>query len=222
MTTRQTVYETVPTDSLTPHPENYRRANIPGIRASLRAHGQYRPLVAQRTTRHILAGNNTWLAAREEGLADIDVRWVDVPDDEAREILAVDNKTSDDATNDDRALAELLARLDGDHDALARAGYTIDEYTELARMTGLLEEDSGTFLDGYLADTEPDTGPLEHPEDQDRHFVTVSWPVTADARDRILRGLRAVQDRHPDEISTLSDALAWACIRLQNGDPPDG
>ena len=52
--------ERVPVSSLTLFPGNARKGNQPAIAASLAAHGQVTPLVVQRSTRHVLGGNNTW------------------------------------------------------------------------------------------------------------------------------------------------------------------
>lgn len=100
-----------PIDSLTVHPRNARRGNIKLIAESLAAHGQYRPIVAQTSTRHILAGNHTWQAAKSLGWTSIAVTWLDVDDAEAAAVLIADNRTSDLATYDDAALATLLRSL---------------------------------------------------------------------------------------------------------------
>lgn len=103
--------ETVQVTNLREHPANPRRGDIDAIAASLQAHGQYRPIVAQHGTGYILAGNHTWKAARRLGWKHVAVTWIDVDDQTAAKVLIADNRTSDLATYDDSALAALLRDL---------------------------------------------------------------------------------------------------------------
>ena len=48
----------VPVDGLQHYPGNPRKGNVAAIRASLEAHGLYRPLVVQKSTGYILTGNH--------------------------------------------------------------------------------------------------------------------------------------------------------------------
>jgi ParB-like chromosome segregation protein Spo0J len=59
--------EVVSVGSLVPFPGNPRRGDVPAIKDSLQAHGQYRPLVANRRTRRVLGGNHALRAAIELG-----------------------------------------------------------------------------------------------------------------------------------------------------------
>lgn len=95
---------TVPIDSLIAHPRNARIGKVDLIAESLAAHGQYRPIVAQTSTRYILAGNHTWKAAKSLGWTTIAVTWLDVDDAEADAVLIADNRVSDLAAYDDSAL----------------------------------------------------------------------------------------------------------------------
>jgi ParB-like chromosome segregation protein Spo0J len=115
--------ESVPLDSLTPHPRNPRRGNVDAIAESLSAHGQYRPIVANRRTSRILAGTHTWRAAKRLGWRKIAVSFVDVDDDTEARIVLVDNRASDLATYDDSLLASLLRDLPD----LDGTGYTADD-----------------------------------------------------------------------------------------------
>lgn len=95
---------------------NPRRGDVEVIKASLEAHGQYRPIVVNVGTKaehqmEILAGNHTFRAAKELGWEQIDAVLVDVDDDEAARIVLVDNRSSDLAENDGQALADLLRSL---------------------------------------------------------------------------------------------------------------
>lgn len=111
MTKKGLLTESVSIDELTPHPKNVRQGDIGAISESLKAHGQYRAIVAQRSTGHILAGNHTWKAAKALGWKEIAVHWADCDNDTALRILVADNRANDLATYDDTALAELLKEI---------------------------------------------------------------------------------------------------------------
>lgn len=103
--------ETVSINELKPYPRNPRRGDVEEIAKSLEINGQYKPIVANRRDKAILAGNHTWRAARSLGWKTIAVSWVDVDDDEAARIVLADNRTSDMSIYDDSKLLELLQSL---------------------------------------------------------------------------------------------------------------
>lgn len=65
---------------------NPRRGNVEEIEKSLRAHGQYRALVVQRSTMRVIAGNHTLAALRGIGAEHALVHLLDV--DPARGLAA--------------------------------------------------------------------------------------------------------------------------------------
>jgi hypothetical protein len=141
--------------------------NVPKIAASLRAHGQYKPITINKGTHtgrpnEVLAGNHT-LKAMRDLLAENpdDRRWhtidgyvVDVDDDEATRIVLDDNKTAQDGFGyDQRLLADLLAGLP-DLDGTA---FTPDEYSDiLAGLEEALPSGLGDDNDAKLPRTGPD------------------------------------------------------------------
>jgi hypothetical protein len=76
-------------------------------------------LVANRRTSEVLAGNHILLGACELGFERLAVAFIDVDDEQARRIVAVDNRTSDLAGYDPGSLAALLSSLPD----LAGTGY---------------------------------------------------------------------------------------------------
>lgn len=122
------ITELVTVADLVPHPQNPRMGDVGAIVESIRANGFYAPLVVQRSTRHVLAGNHRLLAARQVGLTEVPVVWVDVDDDRALRILLADNRTADLATYDDVNLAALLVDLAQQTEAaLAGTGWSGDD-----------------------------------------------------------------------------------------------
>jgi ParB-like chromosome segregation protein Spo0J len=126
----------VPLDQLTEHPANPRRGDVSVIGESITEHGFYGAVLVQTSTGRIIAGNHRTRAARERGEPTVPVLFVDVDDDEAARILLVDNRSADLATNDDRALADLLGQLEEQANKLVGTGY---EPADLAQLLALLE-----------------------------------------------------------------------------------
>lgn len=131
--------EMVDVTTLSTHPANPRRGDLGAVKASIAKFGFWGAIVAQRSTRHVLAGNHRLMAARELGLGEVPVVWVDVSDERARAILAADNRTSDLGGYDDAALAELLSHLSQD-DLLDGTGYTLDDLDDLIDSIGVNNE----------------------------------------------------------------------------------
>jgi hypothetical protein len=121
----------IPIDSIQPHPRNVRQGDVGAISESLKLHGQYRPIVVQKSTGHILAGNHTYKAAKALKWKEVAVTYVDVNDDQAIRILLTDNKTSDLAAYDESALAELLKELAQSTTGLIGTMYDGDELDQI-------------------------------------------------------------------------------------------
>ncbi|HOP45223.1 MAG TPA: hypothetical protein PLA11_16990, partial [Flavobacteriales bacterium] len=122
-----------------------RRGDIGVISASLKAHGQYKPIVVNKGTytgrpNEVLAGNHTLMAIRDlaEQHPDDDrwgsvlVHWIDVDDDRAARIVLVDNRASEIGTVDFEQLYSLI----GDLPDLEGTGYDQEYLTMLSEVTG--------------------------------------------------------------------------------------
>ena len=139
--------EYIPTARLCLHPDNPRRGDVAAIRESLEVNGQYKPIVVNRPTMDVLAGNHTLRAARELGWEAIWATLVDVDEEHARRILLVDNRTNDLAGYDTQELVDLLAELSD----LEGTGY------DQAALDRLLDE----LAPVPVADDEPPPLPAE-------------------------------------------------------------
>jgi ParB-like chromosome segregation protein Spo0J len=116
-----------PLGDLRPYPGNARRHDVDAIAGSLRVNGQFRPLVVQRGTSHVLVGNGTLQAAQRLGWPSVQVTYLDVDDAAARRIVLADNRTHDLGGYDEPALADLLSELDG----FDGTGYAEEDLTDL-------------------------------------------------------------------------------------------
>ena len=103
----------VPIESIKPWPGNYRKHDIPRLRASLRKFGQTARGLAlvQQSTMQIYAGNGIHRAAIEEGWTHIAAVVVDVDDVTAEQYLVADNHLHDVGDDDAEALSRFLAGL---------------------------------------------------------------------------------------------------------------
>jgi ParB-like chromosome segregation protein Spo0J len=120
--------ETVQITNLIPYPANPREGDIGAIIESLEANGQYRPIVANKRTGHILTGNHTYQAAKALGWFEIAVSWVDVDEDQELKIVLIDNRTSDLATYD---TVELKTHLVNSAGQFKGTGFQAEDVSEI-------------------------------------------------------------------------------------------
>lgn len=117
----------IPLDKLYEHPKNPRRGNDAAVAESIEHNGFFGAVLVQRSSGYVLAGNTRLRVARREGEKTIPGFWLDVDDAEAERILLADNRMSDLAFYDDRALVELLEGLHESEMGLIGTGYTDDQ-----------------------------------------------------------------------------------------------
>lgn len=126
--------ERVPIDSVSLDPANVRRhgeRNLATIKASLSRFGQQKPIVVD-ADGIVRAGNGTWTAAKALGWNEITVVRTELKGSEATAYAIADNRTAELAEWDDDALAQTLAALQIEDEALIDAsGFTEHELKAL-------------------------------------------------------------------------------------------
>lgn len=135
--------ETFKISDLSTYHKNPRRGDVDTIAESLKARGQYRPIVVNIGTHashdyEILAGNHTYLAAKKLGWKTIQATTVDVDDDQAAQIVLADNRLADLGGYDDETLSALLS----DVSSLDGLGWSQDDVDELAAALEPERDDS--------------------------------------------------------------------------------
>lgn len=135
--------ETFKISDLSTYHKNPRRGDVDAIAESLKARGQYRPIVVNIGTHashdyEILAGNHTYLAAKKLGWKTIQATTVDVDDDQAAQIVRADNRLADLGGYDDETLSALLS----DVSSLDGLGWSQDDVDELAAALEPERDDS--------------------------------------------------------------------------------
>jgi hypothetical protein len=120
--------------SVQQHPQNPNNGDIDSVVDSIAGNGFYNPVVVQRSTGYIIAGNTRYAALLALGAETIPVIWADIDDDRATRILIADNRTAELAVRDTRDLERLLHQLEASESGLAGTGYTVDDFIELRRL----------------------------------------------------------------------------------------
>lgn len=115
----------VPIDSVTQHPQNYNNGDVEAIVESISVNGMYRPIIVDRDSNEIIAGNHTWMACKELGAEIIPVIRYDgdSPAHVVRGMIA-DNWTASLARPDNAQLVALLDDLAQTEHGLTGSGVT--------------------------------------------------------------------------------------------------
>lgn len=129
--------EEVDIDLLFQHPDNANNGDVDAIEESIEINGFYSPLLVQRSTSYILAGNHRYLAAMRRGMTKLPVIYLDVDDQRAKRIMLSDNAITRRGYDDEAHLSTLLNELYATDEGLAGTGYTSQEYERL--LLGLNE-----------------------------------------------------------------------------------
>jgi len=182
------------------HPRNVRQGDVGAISQSLKENGQYRPIVVQRSTGYVLAGNHTLKAATALGWTEIAATYVDCDDDRALRILIADNKTNDLSSYDESALADLLKELATSDLGLEGTLYTGDDLDDL-----LFQQDK-TLGNAYVGTDFRDL------MDQtfDKRIRALILPYDQDEHQRLVERLEKIKDQlgtesHADTVRILID-----------------
>lgn len=128
-------------DSLKPYRKNPRVGDLEAIRESIRENGFFAPVIVQKSTGEILAGNHRWQAAKAEGYKVIPAVYVDVDDVQAKKIVLSDNRTNDLASYNTEVLTEILAGLP------TASGTGYDDQAVRTLLAGMQDRDKDLIQD---------------------------------------------------------------------------
>ncbi len=120
--------------SVEPWPGNYREGDIGAISESLKRFGQQKPIVVQKNSMRIVAGNHVWQGARALGAERIAANVEEMDDDTAEAFLLADNRTSERGTSNEERLAFLLEKVA--HRSLEGTGYDGEERSDGGAVRG--------------------------------------------------------------------------------------
>jgi len=128
----------VPLSSVELHPRNPRVGDVEAVAASLRRFGQQKPIVVQKSTGYVVAGNHLLRSALSLGWTEIAANVVELDDAKATAFMLADNRTADLGGYDDALLAAVLAEQAAAGN-LEATGYNADEVAALVAAAGLNE-----------------------------------------------------------------------------------
>ena len=126
----QTYQAEHPIGELVPHPANPNQGDVGAIHESIETNGWYGAVIAQHSTRYILAGHHRIIAAQHSDMQSVPVILLDCDDATALRILLGDNRIAALAATNSEHLAETLTQLAATGD-LAGTGYDTADLDEL-------------------------------------------------------------------------------------------
>jgi ParB-like chromosome segregation protein Spo0J len=196
--------QAIPLNSLVFDPKNPRshnQRNLDAIQASLNRHGQVEPLLVQRSTQMVIAGNGRLEAMKSMAWEFAQCVLLDVNDQQARELSIALNRTGELAGWNEAVLAEHLSALASLPDTgvdIEALGFTGDE------MQGL--------LDGYdqaIADISQDAQEEanEEPEPDPKEEVLPPGTQPAAMPSAKMREIKVFVD--PDEYDSFQMSLRF-------------
>ena len=117
----------------------HNQRNLLTIKNSLQRFGQTKPLIVQKSSMSIIAGNGTFQAMKALGWEKADCYIWDVDDATAEAYCITDNRATDQSEWDQKKLTEMLKVLEEtDEELLNSTGF---DATELEKMLQFMEDD---------------------------------------------------------------------------------
>lgn len=116
-------------------PGNPRRGDVGALAESLKAFGQTKPIIVQKSTMTVIGGNHLMRAAAALGWTEIAANVVDVDDDTAKGIALADNRMADLGDYDEAALLKMMSEVERNF-GLEGTGYDTDDLDTLLAKVG--------------------------------------------------------------------------------------
>lgn len=178
----------VEVSKLSEYPDNTRQGDVGAIVTSLQENGQYRPIVVNKKTMEILAGNHTYQAAKHLGWEKIAATFVDVDEDTAKRIVLVDNRTNDLADYDYPALVEQLTELTQTEKSLRGSGFDLDDLDDLERLVQneQMKLDSKSVFEDYISNLNTEQPEFLGQSETGETYYKLNYAVTKEQREKIM------------------------------------
>lgn len=121
-------------DSIEPAPWNYNNGDLDAIQESIETNGMFEFVKVQKSTRHIFAGNHTWMACKMLGAEMIPGVFYDVTTSEAKRMAVAHNQTATLARPDPGLLLQLLDEIKEETGMLTGTAVSEQEVEDLRRL----------------------------------------------------------------------------------------
>ena len=138
--TRLVISHVSPT-SLVPHPRNPRRISPEAktrLRRGIEALGLVDPIIARQGNQVVLGGHQRLQVAKEMGMAEVPVVFVDVTDAQAETLLVLLNNPKAQGEWDRGKLAAILSDLDAEGQDATLTGFDLEDLGEMLTNEDLL------------------------------------------------------------------------------------
>lgn len=211
----------LPLSAVEQHPDNANNGDLDALEQSIRVNGFYQPIIVQKSTSYIIAGNHRYVIAIRLGMATVPAIVLDVNDEQAKRMMVADNRITRLGYDDEAALADLLEDLYATDISLAGTGYT---HHDLSSLLELMDAPlNGEDLDPTGTDDEDDEKDEKKPrelrfnlmptvsEDGKVYDLTVTKKNQApiSAHDfNVIRKALGQEALRPEEIDTY-DVPSW-------------
>lgn len=198
------------------HPQNVRihtKRNLTVLKNSLSQWGQYRPILVQKSTNYIIAGNGLYQAAKSLGWEEIDCNLIDVDDDQAKSILIMDNRSNELSENDEKNLLDMLQNME--KDMLDLTGYDDHELDKMLQFHegNMFNDDNNGKKEKKKKDDNLSKVPVS--ADDQISFVLMGYAfVLADPEQ--IREIKDLMDKFMDkniEVKCETTFVMWKAIR---------
>jgi len=188
-------------DSLATLDGNPRRGDVDAVASSLARFGQRKPIVVRASDRQIIAGNHTWMAAKQLGWTEIAAVLVDDDTATSQAFALADNRTAELGSYDEALLLELIREVgEADPSLLLDSGWSDEAIADLVDR-----------IDPGLPDVPPSDDAPEPPADPFSKLGDV-W---------VLGGCRVVCGDSTD-VTVFDALLGEAKVDCVWTDPPYG
>lgn len=124
-------------DSIEPAPWNYNNGDLDAIQESIEVNGMFEFVKVQQSTRHIFAGNHTWMVCKMLGSQVIPAVFYDVDTAEAKRMAVAHNVTASLAKPDPGLLLDLLDQIKEHAGDLSGSAITLDEFEKLKALNDI-------------------------------------------------------------------------------------
>ena len=188
-------------NEVTEHPRNVRihtKKNLQALKTSLSQFGQLKPIIVQKSTMYVIAGNGTLQAARALGWQQIECNIWDIDDNRANAFAILDNKTTDLSNWDQKGLLDMLQELGSDEiNMLDLTGFQTQD------LQSMLKFQSGQMFEQKPKKQKKQKKKKEQDYSNQLSFVLLGFPYVNDDKQQIM------------QIKHLTDFLKEADKQIQ-------
>tara|TARA_R100000805_G_C3603193_1_gene103713 strand:- start:372 stop:1124 length:753 start_codon:yes stop_codon:yes gene_type:complete len=197
--------ELIDVDKLIEYPDNPRVGNVEEIKKSLVENAQYKPLIVNKKTMHVLVGNHTLQAMKELNYEKVNVNLIEVDELQEKKIVLADNKLSDNSEYDNEKLTAILDDLMNDGELIG-TGFDVDDVDDLlASLEAPIITEFEEFQGGFALDDD------EIKKLKEDYIATETSNKEARGgerlRDVMLHYPESQYEKFVDYVETLSNSL---------------